>query len=69
MATTAFVRHDVEIGYEAPGSSTKQTFPNLKETIDSDKMIALGQLFGEMLPDGIELSEVVTVKRLRHQTA
>lgn len=69
MAVTAFVKHDVEVGYETPGRSTKQSFPNLKETVDSDQMVALGQLFVEMLPEGIELSEVVTVKRLRHQSA
>lgn len=69
MAITAFVKHDVEIGFETPGRTTKQMFPNLKETIEADKMVALGQLFVEMLPEGIELSDVVTVKRVRHQKA
>ncbi|WP_314061564.1 hypothetical protein [uncultured Vagococcus sp.] len=69
MAVTSFVKQDVEVGYETPGRSTKQSFPNVKETVDPDKMVALGQLFVEMLPEGIEVSEVVTVKRMRHQTA
>lgn len=72
MAQTAFLSHAVEIGYtnNTQGKKDKQQLPNLKETVASDTMVELGQLFVKMIPkDDVKLDEVVTVKRTRHQMA
>lgn len=69
MAKDVFLKHDVEISYTnaSIGKSNKQVLPNLKEAATSEKMVELGQLFVELLPEGIEVGEIVTVKRTRHQ--
>ncbi|MBP1042834.1 hypothetical protein I6N95_17595 [Vagococcus sp. BWB3-3] len=70
MAESVFLQHGVEIGYTSGGQKSKQAIPNLKETITSDKMVALGQLFVQMIPkDVVKVDEVVTVKRTRHQSS
>ncbi|MBP1040096.1 hypothetical protein I6N95_03620 [Vagococcus sp. BWB3-3] len=70
MAQTAFLSHAAEIGYTSIGKKSKQQLPNLKETVESDTMVALGNLFVKLIPkDDVKLEEVVTVKRTRHQMA
>ncbi|WP_314068304.1 hypothetical protein [uncultured Vagococcus sp.] len=68
MAEAVFLQHSAEIGYTTEGQKSKQTLPNLKETVQSDKLVALGQLFVDLIPkDQIKVDEIVTVKRTRHQ--
>lgn len=67
MASTVFMKQDVEINYSRPGLTVKQTFPNVKEDVDSEKMVALGQLFIELLPSEVEMTGVIGVKRMRYE--
>lgn len=67
MATTAFLKHTVEVGYTTAGKTSKQTIPHLKETIASDKLTALGQLMVDLVPEEVSVEDLVTIKHLRHQ--
>lgn len=69
MAESVFLQHGAEIGYTAEGKKSKQSLPNLKETVQSDKMVALGQLFVELIPENdVKVEEVISVKRMRYQS-
>lgn len=69
MTQTAFLKHSVEVSFTQIGKTSKQMIPNLKETVESEKMVELGRMFAKILPELVELEDVVTVKRTRHQTA
>ncbi|WP_314068681.1 hypothetical protein [uncultured Vagococcus sp.] len=68
MATTAFLQHTVEVGYTTTGQTTKQMVPHLKENVSSEKLLSLGQLMVELVPEGVAVEDLVTIKRLRHQS-
>lgn len=66
MAKEIFQQHKVEVVFMQEGKTVKQTVANLRETVDSDKMVTLGAMFEELSPVGVSLQSVVTVKRVAH---
>lgn len=66
MAREIFQQHKVELAFIQGGKTVRQTVPNLRENVASDKLVALGGLFQELSPAGVSLQSVVTIKRVEH---
>lgn len=67
MARETFESQKVELTLVGKGEESKQTLGNLKETVTSDDILALGGLFEELGPAETLLGEMVTIKRSSHK--
>lgn len=67
MAREVFVQHKAEIAFNAEGKISRQVLNNLKEEVDSATILALSDLFVQLAPADVSLTETTTVKRVRHE--
>lgn len=67
MGQAVFQDQKVELTFQdGLSKASRQTLANLKEEVTTDQVLQLSQLFGELAPVGMELTDTMTVKRMKH---